>query len=214
MKLASGIVTFADSLGLIRTLETLDDGIDQNIVVHAQYPGFHPPRASRSLDDTQKVCEAFPNTTLVNLNIASELEARQTYLDLATNYDFLLVIDSDEYIVKKEPKDRGLFRENCQKVIDEHEGFYIYDIMFGGGDLFLSGPKPRLFRQPSKIKYYKKHFWWLLPNGRLMKGNSDSVKVMEGLEIMHDNQLREPNREWAKLHYQEWLTGHESQFVV
>jgi hypothetical protein len=215
LKIAAGIVTYADALSLSRTLETITSEIDQSIVVHVQYPGFRLQEPSRSLDDTRKVCAAFPHTKIVDLTPCSEIEARQTYLNEATNFDFLLVIDSDEYITKIEPKDRGLFRQNCQKVIDdqEQEGFYIYDIMFGG-DAWQSGPRPRLFKEPSKIKYYKKHYWWILPNGKLMKGNSDSVKVIDGIEIVNDNKLRNPGREMAKLYYQQWLLEQESQYVV
>lgn len=212
MRIATGIVTFADSLGLLRTLETLDGGIDQNIVIHAQYPGFHPPNASRSLDDTKIICQAFPNTTLLDLNIAPELEARQAYLNLASTYDFLLVLDSDEYLdCDSEQKDWGLFRQNCQKVIDAPP--YIYDIAFE--NVHQPQPvRPRLFKHPSKIKYHLKHYWWLLPNGRLMKGNSDSVHWVQGIRILHDKELRDKEYVDATNRYQQSLLQQESQYVV
>lgn len=213
MKIAAGIVTYADALSLARTLETVGPQVDASIVVHVQYPGFRPQEPTHSLDDTRRVCAAFPHTKLVDQSPCPEVEARQTYLNEATNYDLLLVIDSDEYIVKTEPQYTGLFRENCQKLIDKHDGFYIYDIIFGG-DAWQSGPRPRLFKEPSKIKYYKKHYWWILPNGRLMKGQSDSVKLIDGIKMINDNKLRDPDREMAKLYYQQWLLQEESQYVV
>ena len=210
MKIAAGIVTYADALSLARTLETLAPQTNENIVIHVQYPGFRLLEQTQSLDDTRKVCAAFPNTTVLDLSPCSEIEARQTYLDMSTKYDFLLVIDSDEYLCEKE---WGIFVENCQKLIDEPDGFYIYDIMFTGHPS-QSGPRPRLFKEPSKIKYFLKHYWWMLPNGKLMKGQSDSTKIIPGIKIMHDDTLRDPGRSIANAQYQQWLLQHESQYVV
>ena len=82
------------------------------------------------------------------------------------------------------------------------------------GPIAQSGPRPRLFYQPSKIKYDRKHYWWRLPNGRLADGMSDSCKVIEGIKITHDKSLRlNGDYNLAVLKYQHWLLEHESQYV-
>ena len=210
MNIVAAIVTYADPLGVQRTIASLNGGIDAVIVIHVQYQnlGLHSPH---SLSDTKAVCLKYPNTSLFDLGITSELEARQRYLDLAIDYDFLLVIDSDEYI--SDGADWGYFRQNCQQVIDQHAPHYIYDIMFDG-PIAQSGPRPRLFYQPSKIKYDRKHYWWRLPNGRLADGMSDSCKLIDGIKITHDKSLRlNGDYNLAVLKYQHWLLGHEGQYV-
>ena len=211
MKIAAGICTYSEAPGLARTLESLSGEIEFCIVVHGPYLNFAPldPQSSTY---TKAVCSKYPNTQLIDLSTPThETIRRQKYLDLALDYDFLLIIDSDEYI--SDGADWGYFRQNCQQVIDQHAGHYIYDIMFDG-PIAQSGPRPRLFYQPSKIKYDRKHYWWRLPNGRLADGMSDSCKLIEGIRITHDKSLRlNGDYNLAVLKYQHWLLGHESQYV-
>lgn len=208
MRIAAGINTYANPNGLKPCLDSLD-GVDERLVIHGRYPGF-PHEAHYSLPASRALCKEYPNTRLIDLN-SEELEKRQAYLDLASDCDFLLIIDDDEYI--QEGADWGLVRSFCQKVMDKHEGYYIYDVMLGERPEDM-GPRPRLFYQPSKIKYERKHYWWRLPNGRLMDGCSDSLQVVPGIQIIHDKTLR-MNGEYnlACLKYQHWLLEHESQYV-
>ena len=142
----------------------------------------------------------------------SEVERRQTYLDYANNYDFLLVLDSDEYI--QDGANWPLFRKNCDKLLESGKHHYIYDIKFDAKHPANSGPKARLFREPSKIKYYKKHYWWLLPNGRVAAGGSDSCEIVDGIKIMWDESLRSPERIQAKIDYQNRLLREENKFTI
>ena len=211
MKIAAGINTYANAKGLDVCLASLSGagGVDKRLVIHGRYPHFSHEDGD-SLAASQTVCKRYPNTQLIDLNSA-EIEKRQKYLDLAADCDFLLVIDDDEYIAQG--ADWGIMRDFCQKVIDKHEGFYIYDIMLGARSEDL-GPRPRLFYQPSKIKYYLKHYWWLLPNDRMLDGCSDSVQVAPGIQIIHDKTLRmDGNYNLASLSYQQWLMWNESKYV-
>ena len=168
VKIAAGICTYSDSLGLARLLETLAPGQVYSIVIHGPYLSYDSLDPD-SLTATNAVCKAYPNTRLISLpQPMSEVERRQTYLDYANNYDFLLVLDSDEYI--QDGANWPLFRKNCDKLLESGKHHYIYDIRFDAKHPANSGPKARLFREPSKIKYYKKHYWWLLPNGRVGSG--------------------------------------------
>ena len=209
MKIAAGINTYANPLGLEACLGSLTGGVDAQLVIHGRYPNF-PVQHASAYSKTKTICKEYPNTQLIQLD-ATELEKRQKYLELSQDFDFLIVIDDDEFI--SDGADWGYFRQNCQQVIDQRAPHYIYDIMFDG-PIAQSGPRPRLFYQPSKIKYDRKHYWWRLPNGRLADGMSDSCKVIEGIKITHDKSLRlNGDFNLAVLKYQHWLLGHESQYV-
>jgi hypothetical protein len=211
VKIAAGICTYSDSLGLARLLETLAPGGVYSIVIHGPYPSYDSLDPD-SLPATSAVCKVYPNTRLIDLpQPTAEIERRQTYLDLASNYDFLLIVDSDEYIC--DGANWPLFRKNCQAILDGGPHHYIYDIKLDGHPS-QSGLKPRLFREPSKIKYYKKHYWWLLPNGKIAAGGSDSVTQIDGIRLMSDESLRSPDRIQAKIDYQNWLLQHENQYTI
>ena len=200
MKIGAGINTYANPLGLETTLASLTGGVDAQLVIHGRYPNF-PVQHASAYSKTKTVCKEYPGIQLIQLD-ATELEKRQKYLELSQDFDFLIVIDDDEFI--SDGADWGYFRQNCQQVIDQHAGHYIYDIMFDG-PIAQSGPRPRLFYCPSKIKYDRKHYWWRLPNGRLADGMSDSCKVIEGIKITHDKSLRlNGDYNLAVLKYQHW----------
>jgi glycosyltransferase involved in cell wall biosynthesis len=210
MKIAAGICTYSDALSLARCLESLNDGAIDCKIIHGPYP-FYSAIDDDSLENTRAVCQAYPNTQLIDLPLPTpEIERRQTYLNLASDYDLLLVIDSDEYIEKA---DWPLFKRECKRILETGPHHYIYDILFGGHPAQV-GPRPRLFREPSKIKYWKKHYWWLLPNGKVAAGASDSITVVNGITIMHDDQLRPDNRLKARTEYQAYLLRHESQYTL
>jgi hypothetical protein len=212
VKIAAGICTYSDSLGLARLLDSLSAGQVYSIVIHGPYPSYYNLDPD-SLTATNAICKAYPNIRLIDLpEPLAEVERRQTYLDLANNYDFLLVLDSDEHISDK--ADWPLFRRNCEQLMVAGQHHYIYDIQSIAQHPSNSGPKPRLFREPSKIKYYKKHYWWLLPNGKVAAGGSDSCQTIDGITIMHDETLRSPERIQAKINYQNWLLQQENRYTI
>ena len=211
MKIAAGICTYSDSLGLARLLESLTPGGVDSIVVHGPYPSYDSLDLD-SLPSTDAVCKVYPNIRLISLpEPKPEVERRQTYLDLASNYDFLLIVDSDEFIC--DGANWPLFRKNCEKLLESGKHHYIYDIKLDGHPS-QSGLKPRLFREPSKIKYWKKHYWWALPNGRIAAGASDSCEVVDGIKLMSDESLRSPDRIKAKMEYQSRLLLQENQYTI
>jgi hypothetical protein len=208
LKIAAGVNTYANPDGLEICLESLS-GVDKRLVIHGRYPHFQDVDPY-SESKTKAVCTKYPDTQLIQLD-APELEKRQKYLELSEGFDFLLVIDDDEYITQG--ADWQLFKKTCQNMIEHPSQYYIYDIMFDG-PIAESGPRPRLFYQPSKIKYERKHYWWRLPNGRLADGMSDSCKVVDGIRITHDKTPRMNGKyNLASLEYQHYLLEYESQYV-
>jgi hypothetical protein len=125
-------------------------------------------------------------------------------------YDFCIVIDSDEYVSEA---DWYYFRMNLYHIMEVAPPFYIYDIMFDGPPA-QSGPRPRLFYKPSLISYYKKHYWWALPNGKIANGSSDSKCIIKGLKIMHDKSHQSEERKQAIAAHHQWLLQEESQQIL
>lgn len=221
MKIAAGICTYSSAQGLDRCLKSLQ-ALDQIIVIHGPYPNFDPLDKS-SINDTKAVCEQYSknNTRLIDISApTSEIERRQKYLGLAKDYDFLIVIDSDEYVCGE----WDAFIQFCQSIINQNNNnninqsssslYYIYDILHGTTIETLS-PRPRLFRNPSKIKYYQKHYWWQIQDtGQIIDGSSDSRIVADGIYIIHDSTLRKEGYTKAKQQYQNWLREHESQYII
>lgn len=205
-RLAAGICVYSDARGLDRLLDSIVDKVDKCIVVHGPYLNYKGID-SHSSAATRAACRLHnhnDNILLIDNRIPlDQIHARQQYMDAAVDCDFLLVLDADEYVTG----DWNLFRQNCQVLNDDDE-FYIYDIQFDRPfpQWFDGWPKPRLFRKPSQIKYYRKHYWWLLPTGRVHKTSaSDSQRVIEGIKITMDNTYRSNARNEIRQHYLDWL---------
>lgn len=209
LKIAAGICVYSDAQGLDRLLPSIINNIDKCIVVHGRYTNYNGID-SNSYYDTLVTCSRHninipTNIMLIdNKQPIDQIAARQQYLDAAHDCDFLLVLDADEYVTG----DWVLFRQNCQELIESSNRFYIYDIKFDrpAPQWFDGWPRPRLFRKPSQIKYYKKHYWWLLPNGRIHKTSaSDSHQTIEGINITMDNTYRSNQRNAVRQQYLDWL---------
>ena len=206
VKLAAGICTYSDYLGLARCLDSLQAGEVDSIVIHGPFHAYTALDAL-SLTKTTEVCKAFLNTQLIDsAEPMPEIQKRQIYLDNAKNYDFLLVIDSDEYIA---PNTKWqLFYNNLQWLIDDNTEFHIFDIMFDGPP-YHAWPRPRLFYKPSEIRYDMLHFQWILPDTRLIRSQSDSRQTIQGIKIRHDISLRSKARNQARNQYRDWLAKRE-----
>ena len=210
VRIAAGICTYSDSLSLARCLESFAGQLEA-IIIHGPYPSYNSLDPS-SYQDTNAVCKAYPNIRLVDVaEPLAEIERRQMYLNLAVNHDFLLILDSDEFVC--DGANWPLFKANCKRILESGKHHYIYDIMFDG-PAPQAGPRPRLFREPSKIKYHKKHYWWSLPNGRIAAGASDSAEIVDGIKLMWDDSLRTEERIKARDEYQAWLRQDEGRHTI
>lgn len=204
MRIAAGICVYSDTQGLSRLLPSIVDKVDKCIVVHGCYTNYNgtDPYSSEA---TKAVCSRYPGILLIdNPKPTDQIVARQMYMDEAADCDFLLVLDADEYVTG----DWNLFRGGCRKIIESSSRFYIYDIQFDRPppQWFDGWPRPRLFYKPSLIKYYRKHYWWLLPNGKIHKTSaSDSQQIIEGITITMDNTYRSNERQEVRQRYLDWL---------
>lgn len=218
MKIAAGIVEYADSRSLDRCLRSLDlgrGGLDSAIIIHGRYSHNPMPPKPCLTKDTTLVAQskAFPNGSIIFKRLyqqSTEIEMRNMYLDIAARkgYDWLLVIDSDEYIAPN--ANWELFREQLEFVQSLQLKHQIFDVMFEG-TVAERGPRPRLFYlRPGSVQYWKHHYWWVLQEQNICyKGISDAGRIIEGIYMLEDKSLRDSKYAHAITSYKAWQQMYE-----
>ena len=222
MKIAAGIIEYGDQQGLFRCLASLglsdeENGIDLAIVIHSHFEHFnianlHPITA---LEETKKILWKFPlsKVKLVTppIDVAfNQIKARNLYLKTAAEEecDWLLVIDSDEFIARN--ADWKEFRKQLEFCMSLDLPHQIFDIQCEGMLAMYRGPRPRLLYRPGSIKYWKKHFWFLREENKICyKGVGDAGRVIGGIHLMHDRTVRSLEHYNATLDYNEWQLENE-----
>lgn len=227
MKIAAGICEYGDPDGLYRCLNSLGlgtGGIDKAIIIHGKFNNFNLDKPD-AFEQTAKVISRFPKDTieLVTIGGYTEIESRNLYLKVAAGLecDWLLVIDSDEFLAHK-LTDFKEFRRQLQYVMDVQAEFpkdtvkhQIFDIQLEGTIPSYRGPQPRLFLRPQTVKYWGKHYWFLLEETmQLYKGQSDAARVIGGILLCHDHTIRDSTYYNASISYKEWQQEHEGEEVI
>lgn len=224
MKIAAGICEYGDSYGLYRCLASLAldkyNGFDMAIIIHGKF-GHFDYKLEDAYEQTQQVVSRFPKNRvhLVNANEKTEgtelteLQARNMYLQEAAklDIDWLLVIDTDEYVARK-VSDFALLRDQLDYIQSLELKNQIYDIPFEGVIAAYRGPRPRWFYlRPGPIHYYKKHYWWVLEAQKdkegfctVLKGLGDGERIITGIALLHDPTIRQPEYYTAALDYKDW----------
>ena len=223
MKIATGICEYGDTDGLYRCLASLgldeDNGIDLAIIIHGRFNNFNLNRPT-AYEDTKRIISRFPKDRIdlvrpINPPIMTEVESRNLYLQRATelNCDWLLVIDSDEFLAH-DLTNWTLFREQLDFIMKLGLNHHIYDVKLDGNIPAYHGPVPRLFYRPSTVKYWGKHYWWVIEESkRLLKGQSDAARILEGIHIIHDHTIRDSKYYTASINYKDWQQNHEGEEV-
>src|SRR5689334_22428156 len=96
-KVAAGLIFYEDAKSLVRCLDSLDN-FDCVICVDGRFSEFTSCANEAGLSDTgtREIVESYRNTLLIDYPRRDEVRKRNAYLQLAKEYDWLLVIDSDE----------------------------------------------------------------------------------------------------------------------
>lgn len=215
MKIAAGIVEYADAKSLDRCLRSLNlgqgnGGIDTAIIIHGRFSNNPIKPIPCITDDTTRIAQSrkFPPGTVILKRLhqpTSEIEMRNLYLRAAAakGCDWLLVIDSDEYIAPN--ANWRLFRQQlefCESLGLNHQ---VFDIMFEG-TVSERGPRPRLFHRPlSAVRYWKRHYWWILEEQHLcLKGLGDAGRIIEGIYVLQDKSMQNATYETTIKSYKAW----------
>lgn len=219
MKVAAGICEYGDTDGLYRCLNSLGlgiGGIDKAIVIHGRFRDFKLDKPD-AYEQTAKIVSRFPDGTieLVKTEGLTEIEARNLYLKTAADLkcDWLLVIDTDEFLPHR-LTDFKEFRRQLEYVMDLGLEHQIFDVQIEGNIPSYRGPAPRLFFRPLTIKYWGKHYWFVLEKTmRIYKGQSDAARIIGGIMIVHDHTIRDSTYYNASIGYKEWQQDHEGEEV-
>src|SRR5215831_1412261 len=208
VKICAGIVEYADAEGLDRCLGTLgldqQDGFDGAIVIHRRFDEFNLIDKN-SLANTKLVAKKYPNVTVDHSDeTITQVDARSRYCWLAgeLGYDWLMVIDTDEYVLPN--ADFTEFRRQLDYVTSLGFEHQIFDIDFEGS-LSQRGPRPRLFKDPGTIRYWVKHWWFVLTKTNiLLKGIGDAGRIITGINLFHSKIIRSVEHIRASEQYYQW----------
>jgi Glycosyl transferase family 2 len=216
MKIAAGIVVYADVEGLDRCLSTLgigQGGLDGAIIIHRRYDHFSLQDPT-SLPETKRVARKYANVFVHHSDEPiTQVQARNLYMEFAgqLGYDWLLVIDSDEFVMPN--ADWKEFRRQLEYVISLKLEHQIFDVEFEGS-ISERGPRPRLFLRPGTIRYHVKHYWWVLPErgNMLLKGMGDAGRIITGINLYHGKSIRTMKHITASMRYYQWQEVIEQPF--
>ena len=149
--------TFLDKDSYKRHLGSIPYYID-HLTVDGKYKDFDYP-SELSDDGTREVAKGHFNVKLVNMPNLTEVQKRQTYLNLfdPTEYKFLLVADSDEFFV-------GDWMDFIAELEELYEKYYEYNTPYCIG-LYVKNPyhnawdkRPRLWINAHKVLMGNMHF--------------------------------------------------------
>lgn len=222
-KIAAGILFYNDRESLRRTLTSLYDNVDIIFALDGRFPNYPLQEGCEDLStdgSREMIRQDFAEkTVLVDAPIV-EFQKRQKYLELCGQYNcnLLIIIDSDEYIWN-EVSHWEYFRRECyDKIIVESKGEHnIFNMKLfsqisvaGGHVLDLWIDRPRLWYEPSTVRYGRgRHFEFIDKNGLLQTGG-EGRPTINSVRLRHDDKLRTKEHNDGRLIYQAWLRDYEA----
>ena len=208
MKFGVGVSFYNDKVGLRRLFASLSASkVDIILAIDGRYPGFRSP-FDLSNDGSRSVCNIFHNVLLVDFP-ATQIRKRNKYLQLSKQYglDFLLILDSDEYI--QEGADWALFKHACEESVrlDEYQ-YRIYDVRYQNEMPWDLGERPRVWFRPWQIRYDVKHYRWIIRakcKDRPVYEGDNGRRLLPGITIKHQRSIRPKERNKAMDDYEDRL---------
>jgi len=148
-KVGVGINYWDDPKGLIKILtnETVYDFIDTFFLIDGRYKNREDEAESPDWM-LRGICEKFRKIHLVRLYDKLQIDKRNRYWELAEEYemDFMIVLDSDEYITI-EP---DVFNDSLRTLVDRDEK--CYPVRQSQQDIAIT-KRPRLFKGPWTFRH-------------------------------------------------------------
>jgi len=217
--LAIGIIFYQDSAGLIRLIESLKPinpfissiyAVDGRFV-GPDYGSNEDPELSTDLDFN------FPLLTdklkIISLPNKKEWHKRQTYIEecYRDKPDFLLVMDSDEYL---EVYELEHFEKKLTVMKEVHNPRFIhhniYDIEYIDKVEKMHNTKPRLWFRPYQMEYIKNLNY---RNKQYINYHTDpsgsmfALGSIYGIKIIHDKTIRSKEYEIKNKEYHKRLVA-------
>jgi hypothetical protein len=208
LKTAAGILFYQDAVGLHRTLQSLESGVDLMLTLDGRF-AQGPAGPNLSIDGSRDIVKQFRNAVLVDCPAWSEFDKRQKYLELCqtNNVDVLLIIDSDEYIGKSADWDHWTSELWDKIVIRCHEWFNVFGVRWRdvGNPTSNGDIKPRIWFRPEEMEYWGQRHSWFRNKFDHFKP-THSIDVIGGIEILQDQTVRTPEHNAFRSYYQNnWL---------
>lgn len=217
--LAVGIITYNDAPSLRRCIDSVIDNVDKIFVVDGRYPDYDDGTENKfSTDGTQEVCKKFGRKVEYHQLFAEQHIKRSRYLDLAKQYDFLLVLDAEDYVIGSNdehfPEEQRARWHLFRWILDTHPLFHDHLLKYHrhahNVPLLLSPTEltqmGRLIYRPYEL-YYSNH-WKLMRkvNGQMQKyqETGEPNNIHDAITIAYDDNLRTDSRLEQDIDYQ-WM---------
>ena len=205
LRLAAGVAFYNDAQSLMRCLPTLSE-FDYIFAIDGIYKGFSG-KSELSDDGSREVVKSFSNTILIDAPNLEEFQKRNVYFEMSRQYnvDFLLIIDSDEWL----EGDFSTFRWFLNNRTTPAKQLYrlpVEDHLKRDWYRFYA----RVALSPAELEYRRVH--WAIARktdkiGDWVSGNR--VGYADGLRIRHDHSLRLPEYLQSREEYQKALKKYE-----
>jgi len=204
LRLGVGISYFITNLyqlnELIRCLDSVYKHVYRIYLVNGRYREFKHTMDYSVEGTTELLKQRYPNVEVVDC-CATQLVKRQVYLEMAggDNCDYLLVMDSDDY-VHSDFKDWEGFYKELEAVYDEEE--LLYFLWFWVDKTWKCSANPvvmetwqkyiRIHKFPGKQKYHMNHYTWRLKEDNSVNLNSLlAKKTLGGIKLTCDSLYRD-----------------------
>lgn len=198
VKIAAGINVYNDCNSLKRTLQTTIEYFDRIYVIDGRYPDYSKQTDSNySTDGTEELTQSYDNVKYIPY-FAEQKDKRTRYLK-ECEYDFLLVIDADEYmIVDSWPT----FQDQLQRKIlnmPERHRYYQYHIDYQA-EPNKKISLARLIYNPNNLVYV--NHWVMIADPIIDNKPVVSSTLIEGITLCTDESLRPVSRLQVDTDYQ------------
>jgi len=208
VKIAAGINVYNDKRSLERTLSTTAEYMDRVYVVDGRYPDYHVDTTEKySKDGTRELVESYSNCKYIQM-YAEQTAKRTRYLK-ECEYDFLLVIDADEYMTVQSWSG---FQDNLQRYIlavsDRHR-YYQYQIAYQAEPTKKIN-LARLVYNPNNLIYT--NHWTMIADPIIDNRPVTSSQLIEGITLSTDESLRPSSRLQQDIDYQ-WQLFKKEQVI-
>jgi len=209
-KLGIGINYWDDPQGLLRILYKGDDSIHTIYVIDGRYSGRddieeHEPTLG------EQICKQWNKVHYVKMHNAKQIEKRNKYWELAEkdNLDFLIVLDSDEYLE---------FYPEFEKSLDlaMEMKWRCFPCAESWKEVVEETPRPRLFKKPFNYRHIENKQGMISHGGVFDPDGKDVIpemygwcsvygerKSIPGLKMIQDKSFRSKKRVDADYLYYE-----------
>lgn len=210
VKIGVGLCFYNDLESLKRSIPSYVEHVDYIFAIDGRFSLLEGDDYSKQ--EVQDYVKSFPNVIYEQF-IGMEHDKRQRYVDLARQYevDYLLIIDSDDYIIKEEA-DWDLFFKSAEERIKQYpeENFFALDLLYTPPGFIPREytPLPRLWVRPNECEYYKAHCIFKGKNKNAVRASATVPKVL-GLSFAHDDLCRNDDYLNKVSKYQQHMLDYE-----